>query len=259
MEKIIIRREKNGILKLTLNDPKNLNALSEKMLDEINISLKNLKKDRKTKVVIIDSSTNSFCAGHDLKEMQLARKSKNNINYYNKLFKKCSKIMKKINSLPQPVIACVEGVAAAAGCQLVATCDIAVATKEAKFGVNGVNIGLFCSTPMVALSRNIGRKKTFEMLITGEFIDAIEAKQLGLVNKIYERKNIKNDVLELAENICLKSPKVLKIGKKAFYKQSELNLKKAYKYTSKVMVKNMLFNETEEGIKAFLEKRKANF
>ena len=258
MEKIIIK-ENNGILKLILNDPKNLNALSEKMLDEINISLKKIKKNKKIKVVIIESSTNSFCAGHDLKEMQLARKSTNSRYYYKKLFKKCSKIMQKINSLPQPVIACVEGVAAAAGCQLVATCDMAVATKDAKFGVNGVNIGLFCSTPMVALTRNVGRKRTFEMLVTGEFIAPYEAKKLGLINKIYEKEYIKNEVLKLAESICDKSPKVLKIGKKAFYKQSELSLKKAYKYTSKIMVKNMLFKETDKGIKAFLEKRKPKF
>ena len=259
MKKILLKEKNKAILTLTLNDPKKLNALSEEMLNEIEVTLKKIKKDKTIKVVIIQSSTDAFCAGHDLKEMQIAREQADGKDYYKKLFKKCSKIMKKINSLPQPVIAIVEGVAAAAGCQLVATCDLAVGTENATFGVNGINIGLFCSTPMVALTRNIGKKKTFEMLITGEFIDAFEAKEHGLLNSVYKKENIKKEVLNIAEKICGKSSKVVKVGKKAFYKQSELNLKEAYNYTSKVMTKNILYEDTKEGMQAFIEKREPNF
>ncbi len=259
MSDILLHEVKDKTEIITFNNPEKLNVLSDRMLELLLKALEKASRNSETKVVIIKSTGKAFCAGHDLKEMQIAREQADGKDYYKKLFKKCSKIMKKINSLPQPVIAIVEGVAAAAGCQLVATCDLAIGTENATFGVNGINIGLFCSTPMVALTRNIGKKKTFEMLITGEFIDAFEAKEHGLLNSVYKKENIKKEVLNIAEKICGKSSKVVKVGKKAFYKQSELNLKEAYNYTSKVMTKNILYEDTKEGMQAFIEKREPNF
>ena len=256
MEKILIREKKDNIEILTLNDPKKLNALSEEMLSSLEIAFEEIAKDKKIKVVILRSSGRPFCAGHDLKQMQLARQSVDSgKKYFSDLFKRCGRMMVSITKLTQPVIASVDGIATAAGCQLVATCDLAIASTDATFGVNGVNIGLFCSTPMVALSRNISKKKTFEMLITGDFLDASSAMSAGLVNKVVDSNILNTETFKMATKIASKLSAAVKIGKEAFYKQNEMDLETAYSYTAEVMAKNMLFNDTNEGITAFLEKR----
>ena len=253
----ILKREKNKEIEiLTLNDPGKLNALSEKMLSELQKALNQIALDKKIKAVIIRANGKAFCAGHDLKQMQQARQAEDGGNsYFNWLFKTCGQLMMTISKLPQPVIAEVNGIATAAGCQLVATCDLAVATSKATFGVNGVNIGLFCSTPMVALSRNIGRKKTLEMLLTGDFISAEEAYQLGLINKVLPEEKIKLGSIELASRIATKLSRAVKIGKETFYKQNEMGIEEAYNFTAEVMAENMMFEDTNEGISAFIEKR----
>ncbi len=256
MEPILLRKDTKNISVLTLNSPKNLNALSENMLDALKEALSKLGKSKKIKVVVLRASGDAFCAGHDLKEMQKFRTRKDGgKHYFEVLLSRCTYVMKLIRELPQPVIAEVQGVAAAAGCQLVATCDIAVASEEASFGVNGVNIGLFCSTPMVALSRNISRKKTFEMLTTGDFLDPFQAKEFGLVNKVVNSKELSNGSMQIAEKIATKLSRAVKIGKEAFYKQAEMEIDEAYAYTSSVMVENLLYSETIKGVNAFLNKR----
>ena len=256
MEKILIREKRDNIEILTLNDPKRLNALSEEMLSSLEVAFEEISQDKDIKVVVLRSSGKAFCAGHDLKQMQLARQSKDlGKKYFSDLFKRCGRMMISITKLTQPVIASVDGIATAAGCQLVATCDLALASSNANFGVNGVNIGLFCSTPMVALSRNISKKKTFEMLITGDFLDAMSARSVGLVNNVVDSNDLEIETLKLAAKIASKLSAAVKIGKEAFYKQSEMDLESAYTYTAEVMAENMLFNDTNEGITAFLEKR----
>ena len=256
MSSILLHEVKGKSEILTFNNPEKLNILSEEMLEQLSAALLKSSSNPSTHVVILRSTGKAFCAGHDLKEMQEARANNDGgLDYFKSLFKKCSNIMMQIKNLPKPVIAEVQGVATAAGCQLVATCDIAVASDTARFGVNGVNIGLFCSTPMVALSRNIGRKKTFEMLVTGDFIDAMEAKEAGLVNHIASIEMLSNKTDEIAAKICEKFKRVVKIGKKAFYHQAELNLQEAYEYTANVMAENMVLGETIEGISAFIDKR----
>ena len=260
MEELLIRETKENIEILTLNDPKKLNALSEDMLSCLELAFQEISQDRNVKVVILRTSGKAFCAGHDLKQMQLARQCEDKgKKYFNELFRRCGKFMMSIRKLPQPVIASVNGIATAAGCQLVASCDLAIASSDATFGVNGVNIGLFCSTPMVALSRNIGRKKTFEMLITGEFIDAKTAEQQGLINKIVDLKDLKHESFLLAKKIDSKLSSAVKIGKEAFYKQSEMSLENAYEFTAEVMAENMLNRDTNEGINAFIEKRRPDW
>ena len=256
MSDILLHEVKGKSEIITFNNPKKLNVLSDEMLELLLNALEKSSSNPKTKVVIIKSTGKAFCAGHDLKEMQNARiNSDDGIGYFKDLFKRCSKVMLKIKNLPKPVIAEVQGIATAAGCQLVATCDIAIASKNASFGVNGVNIGLFCSTPMVALSRNIGRKKTFEMLVTGDFLTANDAKEAGLVNHVTEENELSKKTNEIAQKITEKFKRVVKIGKEAFYNQAEMNLEKAYEYTSNVMAENMIYEETKEGISAFIEKR----
>ncbi len=256
MERILLIKNYKDTTILTLNSPKNLNALSEAMLEALKNAFLKIGQSKKIKVVIIRANGDAFCAGHDLKEMQTFRDSKDGGKpYYQNLLSKCTYVMKLIRELPQPVIAEVQGVAAAAGCQLVATCDIAVASEEASFGVNGVNIGLFCSTPMVALSRNISRKKTFEMLTTGDFLDPFQAKEFGLVNKVLNCKDLSEGTLEIAGKIASKLSRAVKIGKEAFYKQAEMEIEEAYAYTSSVMVENLLYKETEKGINAFIQKK----
>ncbi len=256
MKQILLRKNHKDIRVLTLNSPKNLNALSESMLEALKQAFLEIGKSKKVKVVILRANGNAFCAGHDLKEMQNFRDRKDSgRHYYEELLAKCTYVMKLIRELPQPVIAEVQGVAAAAGCQLVATCDIAVASEEASFGVNGVNIGLFCSTPMVALSRNISRKKTFEMLTTGDFLDPFQAKEFGLVNEVLNCKNLSDGSMGIAKKIASKLSRAVKIGKEAFYKQAEMEIEEAYAYTSSVMVENLLYKETEEGINAFIQKK----
>jgi enoyl-CoA hydratase/carnithine racemase len=221
------------------------------MLNSLIAALKDLDRDKKTRVIIIEGLGKGFSAGHNLKEVRSLKGKPN----YKKLFDLCSKLMMLIININKPVIAKVHGAAFAAGCQLVATCDLALSTNDAKFCTPGVNIGLFCSTPMVALSRNVSRKKAMKMLITGDPINAQYAKEIGLINDHFDNSKLEEEVLKLAETIASKSTKVVKIGKKAFYKQLEMPLDKAYKYTSRVMSENMMSLDAKEGISAFLEKR----
>ena len=256
MKEILLRENYGKIAVLTLNDPDKLNALSEEMLTLLELTFDEITKNRDIKVIILKSSGKAFCAGHDLKQMQLARQNKDKgRKYYNELFKRCGRMMVSLQKMPQPVIASVDGIATAAGCQLVASCDLAIASTKATFGVNGVNIGLFCSTPMVALSRNISKKKTFEMLVTGEFLDAYSAKSEGLINSVVSPENLNRDTINMAKKIQSKLSSAVKIGKEAFYNQSEMKIEEAYDYTAKVMAENMLYQDTDEGINAFIEKR----
>ncbi len=260
MSELIITDKNEKIGLLTLNSPEKLNALSEEMIETLSQNLKSLGSDSEIKAIIIRAEGKAFCAGHDLKEMTLNRQSEDGgKEYFNWLFKKCANMMAGISKIPKPVLAEVQGVAAAAGCQLVASCDLAVASEEATFGVNGVNIGLFCSTPMVALSRNINAKKTFEMLVTGDFLTAQEAKREGLVNKVTHSNKLQIETMEMASRISKKLSSAVKIGKEAFYKQLELPLDAAYNYTADVITQNMLHRDTEEGIAAFIEKRPPNW
>ena len=247
----LILRSNNGISRIRLNDPDTYNSMSFNMLNSLIAALKELDKEKKTRVIIIEGSGKGFSAGHNLKEVRSLKGKPN----YKKLFDLCSKLMMVIINTNKPVIAKVHGAAFAAGCQLVATCDLALSTNDAKFCTPGVNIGLFCSTPMVALSRNVSRKKAMKMLITGEPISAEFAKQIGLINDHFDSSKLDEEVLKLADTIVSKSTKVVKIGKSAFYKQLSMPIDKAYKYTSKVMSENMMSLDAKEGISAFLEKR----
>ena len=253
---ILERNDKNSVAYILLNSPETLNSLSDEMLGALTKEFEKLKNDKKIRAVVLEGAGKAFCAGHNLKEMTKGRKAEDGGKaYFLDLFKRCAKMMMLIQKLPQPVIAKVHGIATAAGCQLVATCDLAIAEKSTKFGVNGVNIGLFCSTPMVALSRNITRKKAFEMLTTGDFISAEQAKTLGLVNRVVEIENFDLETEKLAEQIASKLGVAVKIGKEAFYKQLEMPISEAYEYTGRVMAENMMFRQTEKGIDAFLNKR----
>jgi enoyl-CoA hydratase/carnithine racemase len=248
---IIISSSSDGISRIKLNKPNSYNALSTKMLQELIEAFKNFNKDNKTKVIIIEGSGKGFSAGHDLKEIRsLKKKTK-----YDKLFNLCSKLMLEIVEGRKPVIAKVHGAAFAAGCQLVATCDLAISSDDAKFATPGVNIGLFCSTPMVAVSRKVARKKMMKMLLTGDSVNAKYAKEIGLINDHYHNSILEEEVIKLSKQIASKSNLTIKIGKKAFYKQLEMPLQKAYKYTSKVMTQNAMELDAKEGISAFLEKR----
>ena len=248
---IVVEPPIDGISRIKLSEPSTYNALSSKTLESLINIFKNLNNENETKVIIIEGSGKGFSAGHDLKEIRsLKSKSK-----YNKLFNLCSKLMLEIIDGKKPVIAKVHGAAFAAGCQLVASCDLAVSSDDATFATPGVNIGLFCSTPMVAVSRKVSRKKTMKMILTGDPIDAKYAKEIGLINDHYPLSKLEDEVLKLAKKIASKSNLTIKIGKKAFYKQLEMPLNKAYKYTCKVMTKNMLALDAKEGISAFLEKR----
>ena len=260
MSDLIIKQIHQKIGILSLNSPERLNALSEEMIETLSENLNLLGTDKKIKTIVIRAEGKAFCAGHDLKEMTSHRqKEDGGKEYFNWLFKKCATMMANISKLPKPVIAEVQGIAAAAGCQLVASCDLAVASKNATFGVNGVNIGLFCSTPMVALSRNISRKKTFELLVTGDFLSAQEALEEGLVNIVTEPINLSEKTIQMAEKIASKLSSAVKIGKEAYYKQLELSVDEAYDYTAKVIAENMLHKDTQEGISAFIEKREPNW
>ena len=253
---ILERNDKNSVSYILLNSPDTLNSLSDKMLGALPTEFEKLKNDTKIRAVVLEGAGKAFCAGHNLKEMTKGRNAEDGGKaYFLDLFKRCAKMMMLIQKLPQPVIAKVHGIATAAGCQLVATCDLAIAEKSTKFGVNGVNIGLFCSTPMVALSRNITRKQAFEMLTTGDFISAEQAKTLGLVNRVVEIENFDLETEKLAEQIASKLGVAVKIGKEAFYKQLEMPISEAYEYTGRVMAENMMFRQTEKGIDAFLNKR----
>ena len=250
------RQDEGAISRLLLNQPSRLNVLSDDLLNTLQEELSSVGKSKNIRCLIISGAGNGFCAGHDLKEMTNKRQNPDGgVSYFRDLFVRCSKMMTTIRSLPQPVIAQVHGIATAAGCQLVASCDLAVADDSARFGVNGVNIGLFCSTPMVALTRAVGRKRAFEMLVTGQFIEAKEAKEIGLINTISEIGQLEKTTDELALQITSKLGDAVKIGKEAFYKQSEMSLKEAYDYTGAVMAENMMFEQTKKGINLFLDKK----
>ena len=252
---IIIQPSNNGISRIKLNDPNTYNALSLSTLKSLIESFKNFNDDEKTRVIIIEGSGKGFSAGHDLKEINLLKGKPD----YKKLFSLCSDLMMTIINNKKPVIAKVHGAAFAAGCQLVATCDLALSTNDAIFATPGVNIGLFCSTPMVAVSRNVSRKKTMKMLLTGEPINAHYAKEIGLINDHFENSKLEEEVSKLAETVASKSNKIVKMGKEAFYKQLEIPLNEAYRYTSEVMSENMMTLDAKEGISAFLEKRAPNW
>ncbi len=240
------------IARVIINDPKTYNSLSSKNLNDLIITFKKLDKDKKVKVVILEGSGKGFSAGHNLQEVKNLKKKEK----YNKLFNLCSKLMLQIVEGRKPVIAKVHGAAYAAGCQLVASCDLAYSTKDAIFATPGVNIGLFCSTPMVAVSRKISKKHMMKMLLTGEPIKANYAKEIGLINDCFTKTKLNSEILKIAKKISTKSNLTIKIGKQAFYKQLEMPLKKAYSYTSKVMTTNMMAMDAKEGISAFLDKRR---
>ena len=253
---ILDMTQRGAVCDLTLNAPERLNALSDEMLAALQETLDRLANTPEVRVVTLGGAGKAFCAGHDLRQMTAMRQAEDGgAAAFKDLFDRCSRVMARIQSMPQPVIARVHGIATAAGCQLVATCDMAVAAEDARFGVNGVNIGLFCSTPMVALSRNIPRKQAFEMLTTGMFIDAGRARDLGLVNRVVPAVDLAAETAQLADTVAAKLGAAVKIGKEAFYTQIALPTEQAYAYTGDVMVQNMLRDDTREGIDAFLEKR----
>ena len=248
---LLLRQDAEGVTVLTLNRPAARNALSLALMLTLETELRAIRQDESVKVVILAASGPAFCAGHDLKELRAdpGREA------YERVFAQCSALMLAITRLPKPVIAQVQGMATAAGCQLVATCDLAVASAEARFATPGVNIGLFCSTPMVALSRAVGRKPAMEMLLPGDAVTADRARELGLVNRVVPAARLAEEAMALARQIAAKSPLTLAIGKEAFYEQAELGLQAAYEYASEVMVRNMLARDAEEGIDAFIAKR----
>jgi enoyl-CoA hydratase/carnithine racemase len=250
-ESLLLRQDGAGVATLTLNRPQARNALSMPLMDELLSALAAIGEDAAAKVVILAGAGPGFCSGHDLRELrsQPTRAS------YEAVFRRCSALMQAIVRLPKPVIARVHGIATAAGCQLAASCDLAVAGQSARFATPGVNIGLFCSTPMVALSRAVPRKQAMEMLLTGEMITAERAREIGLVNRVVSDLELEAATLALARQIAAKSPLTVKIGKEAFYRQAEKDLAAAYAYASEVMTENMLARDAEEGIDAFLEKR----
>ncbi|GIS86918.1 MAG: enoyl-CoA hydratase [Woeseia sp.] len=255
--KILIKEScDNGVLRLVMNNLDQKNALSENMMNILIDEIKAASSDPSIKVIVLAANGNVFCSGHDLKEITAARENEDSgEDYFKNLFNSCSSLMELIVNIPQPVIAEVDGVATAAGCQLVASCDLAIASHESKFATPGVNIGLFCSTPMVALSRNVNKKNAMEMLLTGDFINAEKAKEIGLINNTAPKEELTIEVSKLAEKIASKSSVTVSIGKKAFYAQTEMNLSEAYKYTSQIMKDNLLNDDAKEGIDAFIEKR----
>ena len=252
---VLIKNLSSGIKKVIINDPKTYNSLSFQTLTSLLNTFKKLDKDNSTKVIILEGAGKGFSAGHNLKEVKGLKKRSKYLN----LFNLCSKVMIQIVEGRKPVIAKVHGAAYAAGCQLVASCDLAYSTNDSMFATPGVNIGLFCSTPMVAVSRKINRKPMMKMLLTGEPINANYAKEIGLINDNFSTSKLNREVLKVAKTIASKSNLTIKIGKQAFYKQLEMPLRKAYQYTSKMMTLNMMAIDAKEGISAFLEKRKPNW
>ena len=252
---LILRADRNGVAVLTLNAPKTINALSEAMLAALSDILDQIAADRSVKAVILRSGGKHFCAGHNLKEMTARRADEDGgFQYFQDLFAKCSAMMLRVVRLPQPVIAEVRGIATAAGCQLVASCDLAVAAEDATFATSGVNIGLFCSTPMVALSRNVPRKLAMEMLLLGDFLPASRVAEMGLVNRVVPLSELEDASLDMARIIADKSPAAVKIGKRAFYEQLEMPLEEAYAFAGRTMAKNMMAKDAEAGIGAFTRK-----
>ncbi len=250
-EPLVLQQRRDATAFLTLNRPAQYNALSEEMLAALHATLDALAADSSVRVVVLGGAGKAFCAGHDLRQM----KANPRLEYYRRLFDDCSRLMLRIQTLPQPVIARVHGIATAAGCQLVAMCDLAVAAADARFAVSGVNVGLFCATPSVALSRNVGRKAALEMLVTGEFIDAAAAVQRGLINRCVPASRLDEEIGRLADAIAAKPPEVIAAGKKLFYQQIELGIESAYQVAGQAMACNMIDSAAQEGVSAFLEKR----
>ena len=252
---MIAREEMDGVVRLTLERPEKLNALSDAMLAALRAALEEVAASE-ARALVLRGAGRAFCAGHDLAEMQAKRQSPDGgAAGFHDLFARCTDVMLLIQRMPQPVIAQVHGVAAAAGCQLVASCDMAIAADDARFGVNGVNIGLFCSTPMVALTRSVGRKAAFEMLTTGRLIGADEAVHLGLVNRAVPAGRLEEEALDLARAVAAKHRRAVRIGKRLFYEQAELGVEAAYALAGEAMVENLALPETDEGMATFLEKR----
>jgi len=257
---ILLREDHGAIARLTLNNPRALNALSDEMLDALAAEFDRLAADEAIRVVVIAAHGKAFSAGHDLKEMQAHRNDPDGgRGYYEGLFARCGAVMQKIPALPQPVIAEVHAIAAAAGCQLVASCDMAVAAEGARFGVNGVNLGLFCSTPAVALTRALPRKVAFEMAATGEFLSAERAREVGLVNRVVPAEKLTEATMALAAVVAAKLPVAIRLGKAGFYDQVQQPLAAAYDTAGAVMVDNMMDDGTDEGIRAFIEKRQPSW
>ena len=250
-EPVLVREDKDHICTLTLNRPDKFNSLSEELLDALQTTFNDLAQDRNIRVIILAGNGRAFCAGHDLKEMR----ANPDIDYYKMLFRKCSDMMLAMIRLPQPVIARVHGVAAATGCQLVANADMAVASSDASFGASGINVGLFCMTPGVALSRNVSRKHAFEMLFTGDIIAAERALEMGLVNRVVPATELDATIDGFARSIIGKSQAAVAAGKKVFYRQVEQNIEDAYAFASDEMARNMMFHDAGEGIDAFIGKR----
>jgi enoyl-CoA hydratase/carnithine racemase len=251
-QSILLREDSEGITTLTLNRPRQYNALSGDMLTELQTALDDIGQDDSIRVVIIAANGKAFCPGHDLKQMRSSEERE----FHQALFNQCSKMMLTINQLQQPVIARVNGIATAAGCQLVANCDLAVAAEEARFAVSGINVGLFCSTPAVPLSRNMGRKQAMHMLLTGDFITAQTAQQYGLVNEVVPANELEQATIALAQKVVAKSAHAIKLGKDMFYQQLPMDLSDAYAYAAERMTCNMDSHDAREGIDAFIEKRK---
>jgi enoyl-CoA hydratase/carnithine racemase len=251
-EALVLRHDDEGVTTLTMNRPQARNALSQEMLRAMLDAFIEVSTDETARVVILAGAGPGFCAGHDLKEIKAQNYSR---NYTEQLFADCAELMQTIIRLPKPVIAQVHGIATAAGAQLVASCDLAISSQEARFATPGVNIGLFCSTPMVALSRNLSNKHAMQMLLTGDLIDAQNAYRMGLVNEVVDAEQLERKTMELARKLASKSPLTVAIGKEAYYRQAELPLSEAYDYTKEVMVRNLEARDAQEGISAFIEKR----
>ncbi|WP_230531054.1 enoyl-CoA hydratase [Microvirga roseola] len=251
-ESILLREDRDGVATLTLNRPAQFNALSEEMLTALQTALDDIGADESVRCVVLAGAGKAFCAGHDLKQMRANPRQ----DYYESLFAQCSRVMLSIVNLPVPVIVRVHGMATAAGCQLVATCDLAVAAESATFAVSGINVGLFCSTPAVALSRNVSAKQAFDMLVTGRFIPAAEALSYGLLNRVAPDAGLDEAVAALAADICAKSPVAIRTGKAMFARQRSMGLEEAYAYAGSVMACNMMAEDAGEGIDAFVGKRK---
>ena len=252
---VLNERDHRGVVRLTLNRPQQFNALSEEMMSAFQAELDAVARDDGARVVVIAATGKAFCPGHDLKQM----KAKPERDYYRRVFAQCSRLMLSLQRLPQPVIARVHGIATAAGCQLVAMCDLAVAATDARFAVSGINVGLFCSTPGVALSRNLGRKEAFEMLVTGDFIDAATAQARGLVNHVVPAPQLDAEVERLVAAILAKPHVALALGKQLFYRQLEAGIEAAYQMAGEAMACNMIDEVAQEGVQAFMEKRKPSW
>lgn len=252
---VLTTRDERGVVTLTLNRPQQFNALSQEMMAALQTEFEALSDDASVRVVVIGAHGKAFCPGHDLKQM----KANPSLEYYQALFAQCTKLMMTMQRLHAPVIARVHGIATAAGCQLVAMCDLAVASSEAKFAVSGINVGLFCSTPGVALSRNVGRKQAFEMLVTGDFIDAETARERGLVNRVVPPDQLDAEIDKVITSILSKPGSALAMGKDLFYRQLETGIEAAYQLAGQTMACNMIDDSAQEGVQAFMEKRKPNW